>query len=138
MNIDRNIINCIISDNRRFIPAFEEPCAYYLYSTSDPLRRDFEEKDITLFYEKLRYAVLNSDKLISDMFRPDFHEFYGVKRDVVSTPEQMRDDLIFDSFTMDTDSGSVGVCFSNKEFMPGHFIEVHWDKDWNLKTVWID
>lgn len=138
MNIDRNIIHNIISGNGRFVSVFEDPDPYYLYSSLKPSRCDFEEKDIALFYEKLKYAVSNYDKLILGMFRSDFYEFYGVNRNMISTPEQMRDNLIFDSFTMDTDRESVGVCFTNKKIMPGHFIEVHWDKDWNLGTVWID
>ena len=35
------------------------------------------------------------------------------------------------------DDKSVAVCFSNNDFMFGHFIEVHWNNNWIIESKWI-
>ena len=99
---------------------------------------DFEEKIIEIYYDKLRYAVQNAEKLVNEMFREEFYDFYGVDKNAVSSPEQMKSELLFDSFTMDIDDMSIAVYFSNKSFMFGHFIDARWDADWNFRCYWID
>ncbi len=99
---------------------------------------DHDENIIDFYYEKLRYAVQNTEKLVNEAFREEFYDFYGVNKNAVASPEQMKSGLIFDSFTMDTDDMSIAVYYSNKDFMPGHFIEAHWDADWNFKSCWIN
>ena len=137
MKLNKETINAIIRNNSRFLSAYSEPEPYFIYNIKK-YTEDFDEEVINLYYKKLRYAVDNSERLVNEMFRDEFYDFYGIDRNVVSSPEQMRSELIFDSFTMDVNDKSVGVYFSNERFMFGHFIDVCWDADWNFLWCWID
>ena len=137
MKLDKELINSIIHGNRRFLSAYSDPDPYFMY-TRKGYTEDFEEKIIDIYYDKLRYAVQNAEKLVNEMFREEFYDFYGVDKNAVSSPEQMRSELVFDSFTMDIDDMSIAVYFSNKRFMRGHFIDARWDADWNFRCYWID
>ena len=135
MELDQDKIKDIVKGNNRFLSAYSDPEPYFMYS----FKKKIPDRELTeYYYDKLRYAVQNSEDLIKDMFRDEFYDFYGVKKTAVHSHEEMRDGLIFESFTVDMDDRSVAVYFSNPEFMFGHFIEVHWDKDWNLVFYWID
>ena len=137
MKLDKDHINSIIHGNSRFLSAYSDPDPYFMY-TRKGYTEDFEEKIIDIYYDKLRYAVQNAEKLVNEMFREEFYDFYGVDKNAVSSPEQMRSELVFDSFTMDIDDMSIVVYFSNKRFMRGHFIDARWDADWNFRCYWID
>lgn len=137
MKLNKDTINEIIQDNRRFLSAYSDPDPYFMY-TRKGYTEDFDKKIIDIYYEKLRFAVQNAEKLVNEMFREEFYDFYGVDKNAVSSPEQMRSELIFDSFTMDVDDLSVAVYFSNERFMQGHFIDARWDADWNFSCYWID
>ena len=137
MKLDKDHINNIIHENSRFRSAFSDPDPYFMY-TRKGYTEDFDKKIIDIYYDKLRYAVQNAEKLVNEMFREEFYDFYGVDKNAVSSPEQMRSELIFDSFTMDIDDLSVAVYFSNERFMRGHFIDARWDADWNFNFYWID
>ncbi len=99
------------------------PIRILTYVSRKGYTEDFEEKIIDIYYDKLRYAVQNAEKLVNEMFREEFYDFYGVDKNAVSSPEQMKTELVFDSFTMDIDDMSIAVYFSNKSFMFGHFID---------------
>ena len=137
MKLDKDHINSIIHGNSRFLSAYSDPDPYFMY-TLKGYTEDFEKKIIDIYYDKLRYAVQNAEKLVNEMFREEFYDFYGVDKNAVSSPEQMRSELVFDSFTMDIDDMSIAVYFSNKRFMCGHFIDARWDADWNFRCYWID
>ena len=137
MELNKDTINEIIRDNCRFLSAYSDPEPYFMYSRK-VYTRDYDEKIIGIYYEKLRYAVQNTEKLVNEAFREEFYDFYGVNKNAVTSPEKMKSELFFDSFTMDTDDMSIAVYFSNKDFMFGHFIEAHWDADWNFRCYWID
>ena len=137
MELDKDIINEIIRDDRRFLSAYSDPEPYFMYSRKE-YTEDHDEKIIDIYYEKLRYAVQNTEKLVNEAFREEFYDFYGVNKNAVISPEQMKFRLVFDSFTMDTDDMTIAVYFSNESFMFGHFIEAHWDADWNFKSCWIN
>ena len=137
MKLDKDHINSIIHGNSRFLSAYSDPDPYFMY-TRKGYTEDFEEKIIDIYYDKLRYAVQNAEKLVNEMFREEFYDFYGVDKNAVSSPEQMRSELVFDSFTMDIDDMSIAVYFSNKRFMLGHFIDARWDADWNFRCYCID
>lgn len=137
MKLDKDHIDNIIHGSSRFLSAYSDPEPYFIY-TRKGYTEDFDEELIDVYYEKLRYAVQNSEELVDEMFREEFYDFYGVDKGAVSSPEQMRSELIFDSFTMDIDDMSIAVYFSNKSFMFGHFIDARWDADWNFICYWID
>lgn len=137
MKLDKDHINSIIHGNSRFLSAYSDPDPYFMY-TRKGYTEDFEKKIIDIYYDKLRYAVQNAEKLVNEMFREEFYDFYGVDKNAVSSPEQMKSELLFDSFTMDIDDMSIAVYFSNKSFMLGHFIDARWDADWNFRCYWID
>ncbi len=137
MKLDKDHINSIIHGNSRFLSAYSDPAPYFMY-TRKGYTEDFEKKIIDIYYDKLRYAVQNAEKLVNEMFREEFYDFYGVDKNAVSSPEQMKSELVFDSFTMDIDDMSIAVYFSNKSFMFGHFIDARWDADWNFRCYWID
>ena len=137
MKLDKDHINSIIHGNSRFLSAYSDPDPYFMY-TRKGYTEDFEKKIIDIYYDKLRYAVQNAEKIVNEMFREEFYDFYGVDKNAVSSPEQMKSELVFDSFTMDIDDMSIAVYFSNKRFMRGHFIDARWDADWNFWCYWID
>ncbi len=75
---------------------------------------------------------------MNEAFREEFYDFFGVDKNTVASPEQMKSELVFDSFTMDMDDMSISVYFSNEDFMSCHFIDARWDADWNFRCYWID
>lgn len=133
MKINKDMIHEIIKKNKKFISAYSVPEAYYVFSLNELTElSSYDEEIINLYYEKLRYAVKYSNKLIQEAFKDDFFNFYGIDRNAVKTPE-----LMFDSFTMDYDDKSVYANLSNNYYMLGHFIQVHWDDNWNIESVLI-
>ena len=77
---------------------------------------------ITLYYEKLQYAVYNADDLIKSAFDDRFYSFYGVDRSLVNSPAQMCSELYFHSFVMTSEDQIISSCLTNERFMFGHFI----------------
>ena len=138
MELNMDIISEIIKGNNRFISAYSDPEPYFMYSRQNHSNKSFDAEIIEYYYDKLRYAVQNAITLIEEAFREEYFDFYGVNKTAVSSPKQMCSNLIFESFTLDIDDMSVGAYLSNKHFMPGHFIEAHWDSEWKLSYVWID
>ncbi len=97
MKLDKDHINSIIHGNSRFfLDLFRSGSLLYVYCKG--YTEDFEEKIIDIYYDKLRYAVQNAEKLVNEMFREEFYDFYGVDKNAVSSPEQMKTELVFDSF----------------------------------------
>lgn len=124
-----NDILRIIGENPRFV---KDSDAY------DIIGENISEEDKNLYFEKLRYAVKNADSLIAGGFNSEFYDFYGVDKSQVGFPDEMRERLIFESFVLVLERGTIECCVSNPEFMPGHFIELVWDYEWNLQSAWID
>ena len=108
MELNKDIINEIIRDNRRFLSAYSDPEPYFMYSRKG-YTCEYDQKIIDIYYDKLRYAVQNAEKLVSEAFREEFYDFYGVDKNAVVSPEQMKSELVFDSFTMDMDDMSIAV-----------------------------
>lgn len=124
-----NDILRIIGENPRFSADL---------SGYDIIGESVSEDDKRLYFEKLRYAASNADSLISGGFNVEFYNFYGVDKSQVSSPKEMCERLIFESFVLVPERGTIECCVSNPEFMPGHFIELVWDYEWNLQSAWID
>lgn len=129
MKSDYKLIMRIIGGNPRFSTDSE---GYDIIG--DGVSEDYKR----LYLDKLRYAAENADSLISSGFDAGFYDFYGVDKSRVSSPEEMRERLIFESFVMVLERRTIECCISNKEFMAGHFIELVWDLDWNLQSAWIN
>lgn len=127
--MDRGAILSIIGENPRFSADL---------SGYDIIGESVSEDDKHLYFEKLRYAVKNADSLIAEAFNPKFYDFYGVDKSRTDSPDNMCGRLIFESFVLVPERGTIECCVSNPEFMPGHFIELVWNLDWNLQSVWID
>lgn len=127
--MDREAVLRIISEN----PRFSEDLSGY-----DIIGESVSEYDKCLYFDKLRYAASNADSLISGGFNVEFYNFYGVDKSQVNSPEEMRERLIFESFVLVLERGTIECCISNLEFMPGHFIELVWNYEWNLQSAWID
>jgi len=132
MDLSKEKLAQIIGDSKRFYSPFEEPENYYLYGGN------VDEKSISLYYEKLSYAVKNSEHLIESAFCKEYYELYGINKNLVRSSNEMRNELIFDSFVLYVEDGSIGSCLTNERFMFGHFIEVRWNIDWTLRYRWID
>ena len=130
MDLNANEVFKIIGNNRRFTSPFEIFSAYYIVGDFGEYRE--------LYFDKLKYAVNHADSLLGQAFCEDFFDFYGVDKTKVSSPEEMLDGLIFDSFVLVPEQETIGCCVSNQEFMFGHFIEIIWDYNWNLQSVWIN
>ncbi|MBQ5331983.1 MAG: hypothetical protein J6K92_01790 [Oscillospiraceae bacterium] len=135
MNLNKDMISKIIGESKRFCSPYDTPESYYFIC-------DDEEKTdsqlINLYYDKLKYAVSNADKLIEGAFDNEFYNFYGVNRNIVKSPDEMCSELYFDSFVLDIKDNSIGTCLSNSRFMFGHFIEVWWDSEWKMISQLID
>ena len=63
MKLDKDHINSIIHGNSRFLSAYSDPAPYFMY-TRKGYTEDFEKKIIDIYYDKLRYAVQNAEKLV--------------------------------------------------------------------------
>lgn len=137
MDMDIHKVNQIIGNNHRFISPFCEPCGYYIVETADG--GCIDEKAITLYWEKLKYAEKNVDLLIQEGFKSSFYDFYGVNQGIVKTPSDMCRQLVVESFVLilGENNITIGSCVSNSAFLFGHFIEYEWDCDWNLRKVHI-
>ena len=127
MFLNKDKISKIIGESKRFCSPFDEPESYYIVGG------DIENLDsqlINLYYERLVYAVCNADYLIESAFDNVFYNFYGLTRNIVTSPNEMSSQLYFDSFVLDIKDNSIDTCLSNDRFMFGHFIEVWWNRDW--------
>lgn len=131
--IDLKIVAGIVGGSARFPDPLADGSGYYIFSDS-PLCAE----DIRLYYEKLRYAVKNAERLIAEGFCEDFFGFYGVDREAVSSPAEMCERLVFDSFVLVPEKETIECCVSNPDFMFGHFIEYVWDYEWNFRNVRIN
>lgn len=138
MRLDKETISETIGGNRRFISPYDEPEPYYILDGTDPLNQEFDIEIINRYYERLRYAVANADELIKAAFDDRFYDERFIDKNVVNSPSHMCDGLIFDSFVMYPDHQTIGACLSNEEFMRGHFIDVTWNGEWELISIWID
>lgn len=138
MKLNKNTLNEIICNHPRFIDPYDDTDPYTILNAVDPLNKDFDIEIINRYYERLRYAVSHADELIKNAFTDSFYDTYFVNKEIVKSPMQMCSKLIFDSFVMYRDYQTIGACLSNNLFMFGHFIDVTWDSDWNIISVWIN
>ncbi len=136
MKLNNNTINEIICNHRRFINPYDETGSYTILNAANLLNDDFDIEIINRYYERLKYAVLHADELINNAFDDSFYDTYFVNKEIVKSPAQMCSELIFDSFVMYRDYQTIGACLTNNLFMSGHFIDVTWDSDWNIISIW--
>ena len=137
MCLDKKILYQIVGGNSRFANPFNNPESYFivnLYTAEET----YLVNGIERYYDKLRYAVNHADRLIEGAFDDTFYNFYGVNKKQVKSPAQMCSRLQFDSFSLNMEDNSTCAYLSNHQFMFGHFIEVLWDSDWNVKNIWIN
>lgn len=136
MDMDANKVNEIIHHNPRFICPFKEPYGYYIAAAE---HEHIHENIIQLYWRQLQYAEKNIDFLVQSGFQSSFFDFYGVNQKIAKSPDHMCHRLIVDSFVLILQNSAVtiGACLSNPEFMFGHYIEYHWDCDWNLLGSYI-
>ncbi len=137
MRLDKDILSRIVSGSRRFMDPFGVPEPYFIVDVHG-YKEEHDAKIIALYYDKLRYAVAHADRLIEDAFDDRFYGFYGVDKEQVGSPVQMRSGLCFESFSLDIEDRSVCAYLSNSRYMFGHFIEVMWDIEWNVQSIWIN
>ena len=141
MKLNKDIISEIIGDCRRFVSPYHEVLEPYIILNDIGLLDgdgDFDIEIINRYYERLRYAVSNVDSLIKEAFNDKFYDVYFIDKAIVKSSAQMCSELIFDSFVMYPDHQTIGACLSNNNAMFGHFIDVTWDSEWNIISVWID
>lgn len=117
----KRVFECV-KDNDRFISPFYEPYSYYICIHDQSNGFTVDENVIQLYLSKLKYAVQNTDALLDNVYRM-FHS-------KVDLPKELWIKLIFESFVLAADVERIGCCLSNKEFMPGHFIECRWTLNW--------
>lgn len=143
MDIDISKINEIIGNHHRFISPFSEPYGYYIFTMNPQEEALIDEKLISFYLKKLEYAVLNADFLIEQAFHISYYEFIKkhqfVKKNPVipQTPNDMCQQLLFDSFVLCPAQKEIGSALSNVHFMFGHYIDCRWDYDWNLISSFI-
>lgn len=129
-----DMVKKLIGDSQRFASPFSEPCGYSIWADEESA---VNESDIQRYCEKLKYLTEHIDRLLKDAFRPEFCQFYGVDRERIASPDEMRRQLMVDSFVLYKKDGSVGCCLSNVRFMPGHFIECGWNDRWEFTGSYI-
>ena len=153
MDMNKEKVQQIIGDNSRFISPYAEPEGYYIYKGKENI---VCLEEITLYFERLEYAVSHAEELIRQAFGDGtyfydylFKDFDYEKKlslypenahwyeemNKIKTPEQMFQGLRFESFVLD--KTNIGAYLSNPDFMPGNFIEAIWDENWNLLYSWI-
>ena len=126
------LIQKIVKGSPKFQGFFQEPKGYDIVTAPWEIVEGKSEGIFRFYMMKLQQAVSHADVLIQKAFRADFYDFYGVRHDIVESPEEMCSQLIFDSFVMVTQTRTIEACLSNETFMFGHYIECCWDYDWNL------
>ena len=134
MDMNADAVSRIIGTHRRFTSPFEDCSAYYIADENTEITAGLEE----LYFDKLRYAANNAEALLSEAFSDELYNFYGVNKAKVNSPKEMLAGLVFESFVLVPERKTVECCVSNPKFMFGHFIELIWDYDWNLQSVWIN
>ena len=75
MDIDIYKINEIIGSHPRFISPFSKPYGYYIFTINSQEETLIDEKLISFYLKKLKYAVLNADFLIEQAFQPSYYKF---------------------------------------------------------------
>ncbi len=130
MNINALEAHQIIGDCPRFASPFREPCGYYIFSAGND--RSFGEGLTQEYLRRLTYFKENADSLIRQAFSPEFFNFYGVDRALISSPEEMCRQLTVDSFALNADDNTVACCLTSSRFMAGHYIECVWNDVWEL------
>ena len=128
MDMDAYMVNDIIGNSRRFRSPFSEPCGYYIIRKNETI----SNISIQRYWEKLKYMSEHIDILIQQAFKPEFYDFYGVNRNLITSSDEMCRQLVVDSFVLDIDHDTIGCCLSNSQFMFGHFIDCLWSDNWNL------
>ena len=129
MNMKAYMVKNIIGDSQRFISPFSKPCGYYIYTRKNEMISNIS---IQKYWEKLKYMSKNIDILIQQAFMSEFYDFYGVNQDLITSSDEMCQQLIVDSFVLYTNDYSIGCYLSNSQFMFGHFIDCLWSNSWNL------
>ena len=134
MDLNPEAVSRITGNNRRFISPFEDISAYFIVDENTEITAGLEE----MYFDKLKYAVNNAEALLNEAFSEDLFDFYGVNKSKVNSPEEMLSGLIFESFVLVPERKTIECCVSNSEFMFGHFIELIWNYEWKLQSVWIN
>ena len=143
MDIDISKINEIVGNHHRFISPFAEPYGYYIFTINPQEEALIDEKLISFYLKKLEYAVLNADFLIEQAFQASYYEFiknhlFPEKDSIIPlTPNEMCQQLLFDSFVLCPSQKQIGCALSNTHFMFGHYIDCQWDYDWNFISSFI-
>lgn len=132
IELDNKKILEIVRDSKRFVSPFSDWSGYCILATPRQTVDGRNEGLVQFYLQKLKYAVTFADSLIENAFQSEFYEFYGVNRDLVKSPEDMCQQLIFDSFVLMSEKRTINACLSSEVFMFGHYIEFCWDYDWNL------
>ena len=127
MNADQ--VNEIIGDSQRFASPFSEPYGYYIWTEEN---ESISPTSIQEYWDKLKYMSENIDLLIQQAFESEFYDFYGVNQSIVKSSDQMCQQLVVDSFVLNTNDHTIGCYLSNTQFMFGHFIDCLWSDSWNL------
>ena len=137
MELDMDIVEGIVAGNPRFPSAYDDTEPFFIWDEPGKNHTEPDKAFIKRYYDKLRYAAAHADELVNRAFREEFFDFDGLDRTKVKDSDDMRSRLVFDSFTMNAQKGTVNTYLSNSEFMSGHFIEVYWTDDWEVDMYMI-
>lgn len=143
MDIDINKIDKIIDNHHRFTTPFSEPYGYYIFTMSPQEESLINEELIAFYLKKLEYAVLNADFLIEQAFHISYYEFIKKQQCIIKslvipqTPNDMCQQLRFDSFVLCPAQKEIGSALFNADFMFGHYIDCRWDYNWNFISSFI-
>lgn len=127
MDMDAEQVCLIVADSSRFADPFSDPCSYYIWTDQESV----ESKWISIYWDKLAYAVRHADDLIAQVFH-EICKYDEIKRNIGGISEDMCQKLRFESFVLIPDREEVGCCLSSPEVMTGHFIDCYWNLDWHL------
>lgn len=130
IDMDKRKVCEVIGKNHKFISPFSEPYGYYIYleQQADQKDRELTKKSMQdLYFNKLKYATENTNALINQVF----YKFQSK----IDLPKEIWEKLIFESFVLAPDQEEIASCLSNSDILIGHYIECHWDFNWNLIFV---
>ena len=138
MKLNKDTINEIIGNHLRFVsPYDEEYNPYTILDHNDSLTEDSDIETISGVLRKAEICCFKCRRVDKKAFNDNFYDYYFVKKDTIKSPVQICSKLIFDSFVMFLDNQTVSACFSNDTFMFGDFIDVTWNRNWNIISVWL-